>query len=67
MTLRTSPLASASALILLSAAHFLPLQYGDALTEEQVMEVVKETDVLNEVRCRSSCSATAARPEVVTV
>lgn len=23
-------------------------QYGDALTEEQVMEVVKETDVLNE-------------------
>ena len=32
------------------ATYSLPLQYGDALTEEQVMEVVKETDVLNEVR-----------------
>jgi hypothetical protein len=33
------------------------LQYGDALTEEQVMEVVKETDVLNEVRCSDHCFA----------
>ena len=34
------------------APHTVPFQYGDPLTEEQVMELVKETDVLNEVRCR---------------
>ena len=33
------------------------MQYGDALTEEQIMEVVKETDVLNEVRCSDYCFA----------
>ena len=35
------------------------LQHGDVLTEEQIMEVVKETDALNEVRCRCCCAARA--------
>ena len=58
------PSAAVSSLRFTFAPHPALLQYGDALTEEQVREVVKETDVLNEVRCRCSCPATAARPEV---
>ncbi len=39
-------------------SHSRPSQHGDVLTEEQIMEVVKETDVLNEVRvAAAACRA----------